>query len=151
SGVHHLPATLLQGRIAGIQAAMSLDLPEAEHARGRCVDYQQELAEVEQQYRGRTQTRALISNPQDGKKKFVCLCEDVTEKDLCDGIVEGFNEIELLKRYSTVSMGPCQGRMCAMTSIGICARETGRSIAETGTTTARPPVQPVSLGVLAGR
>jgi sarcosine oxidase subunit alpha len=38
-----------------------------------------------------------------------------------------------------------------MTSIGICARETGRSLAETGTTTARPPVQPVSLGVLAGR
>src|SRR5207249_2348068 len=31
------------------------------------------------------------------------------------------------------------------------ARETGRSIEETGATTARPPIQPVSLGVLAGR
>ena len=66
-------------------------------------------------------------------------------------MAEGFDEIELLKRYSTVSMGPCQGKMCALTAIGICARETGRSIAETGTTTARPPIQPVSLGVLAGR
>src|SRR4029453_15744205 len=35
--------------------------------------------------------------------------------------------------------------------ISICARETGRSIEETGTTTVRQPIQPVSLGVLAGR
>lgn len=151
SGVHHLPAILLQGRIAGLQAAMSLGLPEAESAHDRCASYQQELVEIERQYRGRVQIRSLVSSLQDGKKKFVCLCEDVTEKDLCDGVVEGFNEIELLKRYSTVSMGPCQGKMCAMAAIGICARETGRSIEETGTTTARPPIQPVSLGVLAGR
>jgi len=151
SGVHHLPATLLQGQIAGIQAAASLGLPAAEAAHDRCTNSQQELAEIERQYRLQMQTRPLVSSPRNGKKQFVCLCEDVTETDLCDSVAEGFNEIELLKRYSTVSMGPCQGKMCAMASIGICARETGRSIAETGTTTARPPIQPVSLGVLAGR
>lgn len=151
SGVHHLPAILLQGRIAGLQAATGLGLRDAESAHARSASYQQELAEIERQYRERTQTRPLVSSVRSGKKSFVCLCEDVTEADLCDGVAEGFNEIELLKRYSTVSMGPCQGKMCAMTSIGICARETGRSIAETGTTTARPPIQPVSLGVLAGR
>ena len=111
----------------------------------------QELAAIEQRYRERLQIRPLVSDIRSGKKSLVCLCEDVTETDLCDGVTEGFGEIELLKRYSTVTMGPCQGKMCAMTSIGICARETGKSIAETGTTTARPPIQPVSLGVLAGR
>ena len=151
SGVHYLPAILLQGRIAGLQAAMSLGLREAESAPDRAASYQQELAAIEQQYRERLQIRPLVSDIRNGKKSFVCVCEDVTEADLCDSVTEGFGEIELLKRYSTVTMGPCQGKMCAMTSIGICARETGKSIAETGTTTARPPIQPVSLGVLAGR
>ncbi len=85
------------------------------------------------------------------KKKFVCLCEDVTEKDICDAIDEGYSNIETLKRYSTVSMGPCQGKMCQSASIAICARHNGQSIAETGVTTARPPEQPLPLGVLAGR
>ncbi len=90
-------------------------------------------------------------SPSGAKKKFVCLCEDVTEKDICDAIDEGYSNIETLKRYSTVSMGPCQGKMCQAASIAICARHNGQSIAETGVTTARPPEQPLPLGVLAGR
>ncbi len=90
-------------------------------------------------------------SPSGAKKKFVCLCEDVTEKDICDAIDEGYSNIETLKRYSTVSMGPCQGKMCQSASIAICARHNGQSIAETGVTTARPPEQPLPMGVLAGR
>src|SRR5207248_10690311 len=85
------------------------------------------------------------------KKKFVCLCEDVTEKDVCDAVAEGYSNIETLKRYSTISMGPCQGKMCQAAAIAICARENGQTIEETGVTTARPPGQPVPLGGLAGR
>ena len=48
-------------------------------------------------------------------------------------------------------MGPCQGKMCQMAAIAICARQTSRTIEETGTTTARPPYNPITLGVLAGR
>ncbi|PYV03692.1 MAG: hypothetical protein DMG26_08990 [Acidobacteria bacterium] len=47
-------------------------------------------------------------------------------------------------------MGPCQGRMCQLSAIGICAHETKRSMSETGTTTARPPNPSVTLGALAG-
>ena len=59
--------------------------------------------------------------PPQGKKAFVCLCEDVTEKDLFDAVAEGFANIETLKRYSTVCMGPCQGKMCQSGSIDVCA------------------------------
>jgi sarcosine oxidase subunit alpha len=48
-------------------------------------------------------------------------------------------------------MGPCQGKMCHRLSIDLCAQLTGRTVAETGTTTARPPLQPVPLGALAAR
>jgi sarcosine oxidase, subunit alpha len=84
------------------------------------------------------------------KRAFVCLCSDVSGKDLCDGIAEGFDQIETLKRYTTATMGPCQGRMCQLSAIGICARETGRSVGDTGVTTSRPPNPSVTLGALAG-
>jgi sarcosine oxidase subunit alpha len=84
-------------------------------------------------------------------KCFVCICEDVTTKDIERAIAEGFDSIELAKRYTTVTMGPCQGKLCHLPSIRLYARENGTDEAAIGTTTARPPWQPVSLGELAGR
>jgi sarcosine oxidase subunit alpha len=82
---------------------------------------------------------------------FVCLCEDVTDKDVRRAIQEGFDSIELAKRYTTVTMGPCQGKLCHLPAIRLYSRELGRDEAAIGTTTARPPWQPVPLGLLAGR
>ncbi len=86
-----------------------------------------------------------------GDRSFVCLCEDVTEKDLKRAVAEGFDSIELAKRYTTVTMGPCQGKLCHVPSIRLLARETGTAEDAIGTTTARPPWEPVELGLLAGR
>ncbi len=87
-----------------------------------------------------------------GKGKcFACLCEDVTAKDIKLSIDEGYDSIELSKRYTTVTMGPCQGRMCQLASIRVMAQETGQSLQTVGTTTARPPYVSVPMGVLAGR
>ncbi len=81
---------------------------------------------------------------------FVCVCCDVSTQDLHDAVAEGFDHIETLKRYTTVTMGPCQGRMCQLNAIGVCAAESGRSVSETGVTTSRPPNPSVTLGALAG-
>jgi sarcosine oxidase, subunit alpha len=87
-----------------------------------------------------------------GKGKcFACFCEDVTAKDIKLSIEEGYDSIELSKRYTTVTMGPCQGRMCQLASIRLMAMETGMSLEDVGTTTARPPWISVPMGVLAGR
>jgi sarcosine oxidase subunit alpha len=86
-----------------------------------------------------------------GHRCFVCLCEDVTEKDVKRAVAEGFDSIELAKRYTTVTMGPCQGKLCHLGSIRLLARETATPEVEIGTTTARPPWEPVELGLLAGR
>jgi sarcosine oxidase subunit alpha len=84
-------------------------------------------------------------------KCFVCVCEDVTEKDLKRAVAEGFDSAELAKRYTTVTMGPCQGKLCHVPSIRLLARETEVGEEAIGTTTARPPWAPVELGLLAGR
>jgi sarcosine oxidase subunit alpha len=86
-----------------------------------------------------------------GDGGFVCICEDVAVKDLKRALAEGFDSIELAKRYTTVTMGPCQGRLCHRSSIRIYAGEQGVDEAAIGTTTARPPWTPVTLGLLAGR
>jgi sarcosine oxidase subunit alpha len=83
-------------------------------------------------------------------RSFVCVCEDVTTKDVKRAIAEGFDSIELAKRYTTVTMGPCQGKLCQLPSIRLYAQERGLDEPAIGTTTARPPWAPVELGLLAG-
>ncbi|HEX6695598.1 MAG TPA: 2Fe-2S iron-sulfur cluster-binding protein, partial [Solirubrobacteraceae bacterium] len=84
-------------------------------------------------------------------KCFACLCEDVTAKDIHLSVDEGYDSIELSKRYTTATMGPCQGRMCQLPAVRLMAQETGQDLERVGTTTARPPWSAVPLGALAGR
>ncbi|MQA83183.1 MAG: FAD-dependent oxidoreductase [Streptosporangiales bacterium] len=82
---------------------------------------------------------------------IVDFCEDVSSTDLVQAVEEGYRSVELVKRYTTVTMGPTQGKLEAVNAVAIVAEATGRSIGETGTTTWRPPYVPVTLGALAGR
>ena len=95
----------------------------------------------------RSATRRFLqrrsTEPRSKGKCFVCICEDVTDKDMKRAIAEGFDSIELAKRYTTVTMGPCQGRLCHVPSIRLYARENETDESTIGTTTARPPWQPV--------
>ena len=83
-------------------------------------------------------------------KQFACVCMDVTAKELKTAVAEGFDSMELLKRYTTITMGPCQGKACMASSQRLCGAVTGRSFAETSPTTSRPPWVPVEMGTLAG-
>jgi sarcosine oxidase subunit alpha len=75
----------------------------------------------------------------------------VTSKDIGLSIAEGYDSIELSKRYTTVTMGPCQGRMCQLPSVRLMAQQTDRTLDDVGVTTARPPWVSVPMGVLGGR
>jgi len=84
-------------------------------------------------------------------KNFVDFDEDLQLKDLINAAKEGFDNIELMKRFSTVGMGPSQGKHANMNGIRVLAAVTGRSIDQTGSTTARPMFHPVPVQALAGR
>src|ERR687890_169474 len=77
--------------------------------------------------------------------------EDVTSKDLIAAEKEGYDSIELAKRYTTATMGPTQGKLETVNAVAIMAEATGRTFEETGTTVWRPPYGPITLGALAGR
>ena len=86
-------------------------------------------------------------------RTYVCYCEDVSAHDIEQAIDEGFADVQTLKRYTTVTMGPCQGKMCGAALADICAAHAGPAAngAADTFTTFRPPYQPVPLAVLAGR
>ena len=84
-------------------------------------------------------------------KEFVDFDEDLTIADIRNAVADGYDHVQLTKRYSTVGMGPSQGRHSALTVARLVADATGKTVAETGLTTARPPFGPEKLGLLAGR
>jgi len=84
-------------------------------------------------------------------KEFVDLDEDLTITDLRNAVREGFQSIELVKRYSTVGMGPSQGRTAAVNAVRITADELGQSVEGARASTNRPPAIPEKFGHLAGR
>jgi sarcosine oxidase subunit alpha len=97
------------------------------------------------------QTHAWPIFPHKGGKDFVDFDEDLQVQDLVNGIAEGYDDIELLKRYSTVGMGPSQGRHSAVAAVRVLAKETATDLATLSVTTQRPPYVPEKFGHLAGR
>jgi glycine cleavage system T protein len=81
---------------------------------------------------------------------IACLCMDVSGHDVAQTIEAGMGHVELIKRFTKLGKSACQGRMCQTAAIHLCSQITGQTIAQVGTTVARPPSPPVTLGVLAG-
>jgi sarcosine oxidase subunit alpha len=128
------------GQRAGAQAAHALGLGPAPTPPSEGVP----------ERRAREAVPSAVAGATRGKC-FACLCEDVTAKDIHLSVDEGYDSIELSKRYTTATMGPCQGRMCQLPAVRLMAAETGQDLGRVGTTTARPPWSAVPLGALAGR
>ncbi len=134
------------GEVAGYAAAHALGLGDPASREAE----QAARAQLASARRGAVAVPPSVAGQGRGKC-FACFCEDVTTKDVNRSIAEGYDSIELSKRYTTVTMGPCQGRMCQVPSVRLMAQETGQSLGEVGTTTARPPWVSVPMGVLGGR
>jgi sarcosine oxidase, subunit alpha len=142
AGARSTEAAVAQGRLAGLEAAAALG-----HEEGAAVRIQDLRAAAT---RGGDPVALPPELGTGAGKQFACFCMDVTNKELKVAVREGFDSMELLKRYTTITMGPCQGKACMLSSQRLCGRATGRALAETPPTTARPPWTPVELGTLAG-
>ncbi|MGE8502687.1 MAG: 2Fe-2S iron-sulfur cluster-binding protein [Pseudomonas sp.] len=84
-------------------------------------------------------------------KDFVDFDEDLQVRDIVNATRIGYRDVQLVKRFSTVGMGPSQGRHSALPTARLVAKATGRNVSETGVTTARPPFCPETLAQVAGR
>jgi sarcosine oxidase, subunit alpha len=82
-------------------------------------------------------------------KAFVDVAADVTADDIRLAVREGYDSVELMKRYTTAGMAPDQGRFGNMNAIDVLARARDVAPATAGTTTYRPPFVPVPFGAIA--
>jgi sarcosine oxidase subunit alpha len=140
-------AAAISGELAGREAAHALGRGE-ERSDRRITEIRAQLSD---QPAADVVVAPAVSGADRGGRCFACLCEDVTSKDVHLSIEEGYDSIELSKRYTTVTMGPCQGRMCQLPAVRLMAQETGQSLGDVGVTTARPPWVSVPMGILGGR
>ncbi|MGA2625661.1 MAG: FAD-dependent oxidoreductase [Candidatus Bathyarchaeia archaeon] len=77
---------------------------------------------------------------------FICPCEDVTLHDIHRAVKEhGFADIELVKRYTGICTGKCQGKRCHMSGIYAISSLTGKPPSITGTYRQRPMVITTSV------
>ena len=58
---------------------------------------------------------------------FVDFDEDLEVKDIRNAVLDGYDDVQLLKRYSTLGMGPSQGRHSNVAAIRLLAEATGRA------------------------
>lgn len=137
NGVHTLAQRLLDGTRAGQEAAASIGF-----GRYSNVVVPAELSSPSHPW-------PIVAHAQG--KNFVDFDEDLQLKDFENAVQEGFDNIELLKRFSTNGMGPSQGKHSNMNGLRILGRLTGKAPQQVGTTTARPFYHPVPMSHLAGR
>ena len=76
---------------------------------------------------------------------IVCRCEQVSLQQLEDAIDAGYTEIEELKRYLRLGMGPCGGKNCVEIALKVLQRKTGKQI--TNIPKKRPPIKPIPFSV----
>ncbi|SMF38883.1 Thioredoxin reductase [Tistlia consotensis] len=84
-----------------------------------------------------------------GADAVACRCEELTRGELGAAIAAGAGSLAALKAATRCGMGPCGGRLCNATAHALLAAA-GRSAAEIGAPSARPPLRPVPLAALTG-
>jgi sarcosine oxidase subunit alpha len=92
--------------------------------------------------------RELANEPRSGKW-MACLCEDVLLEEVERTVRAGYRGIEVMKRYTGLGSGLCQGRYCLADTLILLSILEDRPPPEVGYITQRPPVFPTPLAAFA--
>ena len=79
----------------------------------------------------------------------VCRCEEINEAAIRQAIAEGAQSVDDVKRRTRAGMGLCQGIYCVRPIAALLERQAGLPLDRLAPMTARPPVRPISLNLLA--
>lgn len=80
---------------------------------------------------------------------FVCRCEEIAADAVAEAIAAGASTVDDVKRRTKAGMGLCQGIFCVPTIAAMIAAEESAAETNVAPMTARPPVRPVGLEMLA--
>lgn len=154
----HTPVKLPKGVFAAGRVAGVYELHERERdgqaagaAAAACARGEPIPESVDRPIGSRQVSHPYPVYPHPRGREFVDLDEDIQVKDLLASVQEGYDSLELMKRFSTLGMGPSQGKHSNLPGARILLRARGKTFADTALTTQRPFYHPVPLKHLAGR
>jgi sarcosine oxidase subunit beta len=93
--------------------------------------------------------RELLGPGRARGKWVACPCEDVLLDEVEEASRRGYRGIEVVKRYTGLGTGLCQGRYCLPDALLLLSLFESRPPPEVGFITQRPPVVPSRLGAWA--
>jgi len=80
---------------------------------------------------------------------IICRCEEITKGEIRSAVHDGMYTLTDIRRFLRTGMGLCQGQTCAKLVKGIVSRELGVSPADLEPATARAPMRPIEMKVMA--
>lgn len=92
--------------------------------------------------------RELLRTPGHGRV-VACPCVDVLLSEVEEAVRSGYRGIEVIKRYTSLGTGVCQGRYCLPETLLLLSILENRPPEEVGHITQRPPVSVTPLAALA--
>lgn len=87
--------------------------------------------------------------PMPDDHRIICRCEEITKGEIRRAVHDGMFTLTEIRRYLRTGMGLCQGQTCSRLVREIVARELGVSPLELEAATARAPMRPIEMKVLA--
>lgn len=150
-GIRGAEIAQLQGRLAGMAMAERLGAPQRSDDRAARRRLQESLEHRMYARRGLEQVFQVRPGIYDviDDDTLLCRCEEITCREAREWLDRGVNSPTQLKMASRIGMGRCQGRFCGPNLRDVLAYELGDQADLDDSLTARPPVKPITLGVLA--
>jgi len=142
-GLNEPQAIETSGTLAGLKAAQWCGSDSASRIR----EEEQKLRSLTDQ----TNCSTFVKAPRALAQSFVCFDEDVTVKDVLSGCDEGFDSVELNKRWTTAGMGPSQGGTSGLNLPFVLSEHLGKKQGEILPSHVRSPLSPTLLATYAGR
>ncbi len=144
--VHGGDASIIKGRLAGIDVAKRLGVITESEAAYRARYLQRKLLQT-RIARGFLRyvfaPNPDIFDPPD--ETLVCRCESVTAGEIRKVVAEGHSDVNEVKRHTRCGMGLCQGRMCGQALAELTASGHSSTPKTVGTLQVRQPFRPVTM------
>jgi thioredoxin reductase len=152
AGVGGVQKALIEGEIAGLQAAISCGRVTVDKLADRLERLNKARRKAIRQYQA---VQAAFLAPDQipvsaGPETILCRCEDVSLGALRRAIQEGDGTLRDLKMRTRLGMGMCQGRMCETNACHELASYTHQRLDKIELLRVRPPLEPLPLKMLAG-
>jgi thioredoxin reductase len=141
---------LVEGQIAGLQAAVSLGIVKEANIASRFAGlnkhYQKVLKQAQAVDLAYVQSSTLYNIAQ--PDTIICRCEEVSLDTLRKAILSGNGSLRDLKNQTRSCMGLCQGRLCESILHHEVALLSGKTSDPQDLLRVRPPLEPVPSGML---